>query len=413
MYPPPIARNADLARLADEGYALGVDADGVLLVRHVPYVTQAREVKRGTLMLKLVLAGSIDDIRGFPDHTACFAGHAPCDHAGQPLGSIIIETKHEMMTSRLARDFRFSSKPGPAGYPSMYAQVKQYVTILESHARRIEPDATARVGPRPTLETGDADESPFVYADAASVRAGIVAVSARLRRQRIAIVGLGGTGAYVLDQVAKTPVAAIDLFDDDVYLTHNAFRAPGAATLGELRAMPKKVDHWRAHYSAMHRGIVAHPYRVTAGNVDELATFDFVFLCMDSGPDKLAIVEALEARGAPFVDCGIGVQEVAGALRGTVRVTASTDAKRDHVRQRVSFASPGAGNDYERNIQVADLNALNAILAVIKWKKLAGFYHDFSHEHDSTYTINSHLLTRDEQRDPSDVEPAARPHVAA
>jgi hypothetical protein len=60
---------------------------------------------------------------------------------------------------------------------------------------------------------------------------------------------------------------------------------------------------------------------------------------------------------------------------------------------------PRENNDYERNIQVADLNALNAILAVMKWKKLCGFYHDFVQEHDSTYTVNSHLLTRDEQQD--------------
>jgi hypothetical protein len=122
---------------------------------------------------------------------------------------------------------------------------------------------------------------------------------------------------------------------------------------------------------------------------------------MDSGPDKLAIVTALEERGIAFVDCGIGVQEVGGALRGMVRVTASTPTKRDHVRRRVSFAPPRDDNDYERNIQVADLNALNAVLAVMKWKKFCGFYHDFVQEHDSTYTVNSHLLTRDEQQDPA------------
>lgn len=402
MYPPPIARNPDLARLAGEGYALEVDQEGVLVVRHVPYVTPAREVKRGSLMLKLVLAGSIDDIKGFPDHTACFAGEVPCDHEGRPLAAIINQSERVAMSSRLTRDHYFSSKPGPNGYPSMYAQVKQYITILESHARRIDPDVTARVGPQPTPEGVGTEESPFVYADTASVRADIVEVTAKLRGKRIAIVGLGGTGSYVLDQVAKTPVAAIDLFDDDDYLTHNAFRAPGAATLEELRALPKKVHHWRDHYSAMHRGVTAHPYRVTAANVEELAPFDFVFLCMDSGPDKLAIITALMARGAPFVDCGIAVQDVGGALRGIVRVTASTSAKHDHVLHRVSCAVPRAGNDYERNIQVAELNMLNAAMAVIKWKKLMGFYHDFSNEYDSSYTLNSHLLTRDERHAPAD-----------
>jgi hypothetical protein len=42
----------------------------------------------------------------------------------------------------------------------------------------------------------------------------------------------------------------------------------------------------------------------------------------------------------------------------------------------------------------ADLNALNAALAVIKWKKLACFYQGLDHEHHSTYTIGGNMLLR-------------------
>ena len=390
MSPRPTARNADLTRLEDEGYALALD-QGYLLVRHVPYVNAAGEVKRGTIVGALVTQG--DDIVGFMDHTVHFAGEAPCDSEGKLLDRVIHSSATQQLGVGITVDHMFSSKP-PAGYPSMYAQVKQYVTILESQAQRIDPSVTARTGP--VTSEDPEDPGPHVYMDTASSRAQIVMVTAKLRGLRTAIVGLGGTGSYVLDQVAKTPVAAIDLFDDDTFASHNAYRAPGAATVEQLRAAPLKVDYWAERYSAMHRGITAHPYRVTAANAQELAGFDYVFLCMDSGPDKLAIVEALEAAGVTFIDAGIGVQEVDGALRGTVRVTTSTPEKRDHVRQRVSFAAPREDDDYERNIQVADLNMLNAALAVKKWKSLCGFYHDFAGEHDSTYTINSHLLTRDD-----------------
>ena len=44
------------------------------------------------------------------------------------------------------------------------------------------------------------------------------------------------------------------------------------------------------------------------------------------------------------------------------------------------------------NIQVADLNALNAVMAVIKWKKIRGFYRDLEHEHHSTYTTDGNML---------------------
>ena len=55
-------------------------------------------------------------------------------------------------------------------------------------------------------------------------------------------------------------------------------------------------------------------------------------------------------------------------------------------------------NDYSRNIQVADLNALNAAMAVIKWKKLLGFYHDFECEHFSAYTLDGNRLNNEDRK---------------
>jgi hypothetical protein len=58
----------------------------------------------------------------------------------------------------------------------------------------------------------------------------------------------------------------------------------------------------------------------------------------------------------------------------------------------VSLGSVQADDEYDADIQIADLNALNAALAVIKWKKLCGFYHDEVHELHSTYTIDCNML---------------------
>ena len=69
----------------------------------------------------------------------------------------------------------------------------------------------------------------------------------------------------------------------------------------------------------------------------------------------------------------------------------------DHFRQRVSLADGTGNNEYDRNIQVADLNALNAALAVIKWKKLAGFYRDMKAEHHSQFTIDGSLLINEDR----------------
>ena len=88
---------------------------------------------------------------------------------------------------------------------------------------------------------------------------------------------------------------------------------------------------------------------------------------------KKAIIQKLESLSISFIDVGMGLELVNGSLGGILRVTTSTKDKREHVHSgRISFAG-GEKDIYASNIQVADLNALNAALAVIKWKKLKGF----------------------------------------
>ncbi len=146
----------------------------------------------------------------------------------------------------------------------------------------------------------------------------------------------------------------------------------------------------------MHSGIVDHTVYIDASNVEELHDMDFVFVCVDDGESKKMIVEKLEAFGVPFVDVGMGVRVSDDVLAGTVRVTTNTPNKRDHFRNRVSFEELG-NNEYNRNIQVADLNALNAALAVIKWKKLFGFYLDLKSEYHSQFHTATNLFVNEDR----------------
>ncbi|GAB1369705.1 hypothetical protein MASR1M42_22570 [Azonexus hydrophilus] len=148
----------------------------------------------------------------------------------------------------------------------------------------------------------------------------------------------------------------------------------------------------------MHRVFVAHPFKLAHTFVGLLDGTTFAFICMDAGEDKRVVVQKLEALDVPFVDVGMGLELVDGSLGGILRVTASTPEKREHVHAgRISFAGGGERDIYASNIQVADLNALNAVLAVIKWKKLRGFYRDLEREHHSTYTTDGNLLLNGDQ----------------
>jgi hypothetical protein len=111
---------------------------------------------------------------------------------------------------------------------------------------------------------------------------------------------------------------------------------------------------------------------------------------------KKRIVDALIEKGIPFVDVGMGVTATNGALTGSLRVTTCTKEHNTHFHERVSLADGAVENDYSLNIQISELNGLNAALAVIKWKKLSGFYHDLEKEFHCSYSINMNKILNDE-----------------
>jgi len=148
----------------------------------------------------------------------------------------------------------------------------------------------------------------------------------------------------------------------------------------------------------MRRGIIVHPGYVTEESIGELKQLDFAFLAMDGGPTKKYIIQKLQGWGVPFIDVGMGLELVKGAITGILTVTASSKDKTDHVLGRIPVVPADKNNDYSRNIQVADLNMFNAAMAVIKWKKLLGFHHDFEHEHFSAYTLDGNRLSNEERK---------------
>ena len=147
----------------------------------------------------------------------------------------------------------------------------------------------------------------------------------------------------------------------------------------------------------MRKGVLPHEVMITEVNVAELGAYDFVFICVDKGTVRELIVGSLAGHKTPFIDVGMGVQIVDedASLVGTLRTTVSTEHDRSAFRKFVNLEGKTEDDGYGSNIQIADLNALNAALAVVKWKKLCRFYHDRMNELHSTYTIDIHLLWRE------------------
>jgi hypothetical protein len=387
-----ISRNPDLRRLQAEGFEIEVRSN-LLLVHSVPYANSRGEVALGILVSELTTASpGVLDRPG--THQIHFVGEHPCKPDGSELVQIKNSTGQYPLAEGVVANHYFSNKPRAGFYADYYEKVTSYVRVISNQARAIDPKADARTFK--TIEPIEED-SVFLYEETASSRAGIQTISAILKPQRIAIVGLGGTGAYVLDLAAKTHANEIHLYDADIFRPHNAFRCPGAASRSMLDRRLSKVAYLAEVHSVMRKGIVPHEVMITEENVGELAGFDFVFICVDKGAVRRLIVEALQASTVRFIDVGMGVNMTDDKqhLWGTCRITTSTPKTRDQAIARI----PKVDRDdelYGSNIQIAELNCLNATLAILKWKRMSGFYLDDRAEYDSTFNVSLNQLTNEE-----------------
>ena len=228
--------------------------------------------------------------------------------------------------------------------------------------------------------------NPFKIPNTFEARAAIGPVQDRIRDQRIAIIGLGGTGAYVLDLVAKTPVMEIHLLDSDHMNWHNFMRAPGAPTAEEVelrhKARLRKVDYYYSKYASLREGI--HPHAV---RVDSPATFrdflsvhpiDYAFVCIDQladgdSPRQDVVYCALSEAAVPFIDSGVSISLDDRAVRGVVTTSAyaagSVTWKEAIPNARVEGDVPGY-----RNVQLPEVNGLAAALAVMEWRRRTDQY---------------------------------------
>lgn len=388
-----INHSPDLKKLRDEGFEVEIKG-AYLLVHNVPYVNSKKEISFGSLVTNLSLTA---DITIRPDtHVIYFIGEHPCNKDGNIIEGIKHQSQEQNLDSNngLITNHSFSSRPPKGYYDDYYEKITTYVKIIMSQAEAINPDVKVK-----TFKVIENDEisNVFNYLDTNSSRAEINDMSNRLSGLKIAIIGLGGTGSYVLDLVSKTSVKEIHIFDGDILYQHNAFRIPGAISKEELDCKPKKVSYHFDIYSKIHKKntIVPHDYYINSSNLEEILEMDFVFICIDNSDFKEILINKLIENNNKFIDTGIGVDVIDGLIKGSIRITASDSSKNDHVKNRISFSDDG-NDDYSQNIQIAELNSLNASLAVIKWKKMFNYYHDLTKDYNSIYNIDINNIINDE-----------------
>ena len=220
------SHNDDLRRLLEKGYAVAFD-NNHLVVRDIPYLDSDNQLQLGAIVAKLEF---IDQERVLQDdHQVFFAGSVPYGLDRKPIPNLgggpaqvsLSEASNDVVVER-----SFSNKPKATGkFSDFFEKIESYVAIISGPAMDVygANPYTFRV-----VEDGTSD-SVFKFRDTLTTRAEITGLASKFKDDVIAIIGLGGTGAYVLDFIAKTPVREIRVFDQDLFCVHNALSLAGAA----------------------------------------------------------------------------------------------------------------------------------------------------------------------------------------
>jgi hypothetical protein len=367
--PELVNHNPFLKDLVETGYHADF-VGGHLVFQGLPYLDKDGVLCYGDWASTLNLNGAVIDPQ---DHQALWRGSRPCDQQGRELrlggGPAKVEISKDLIT-----DFTFSFKLlKEAGenreYLSFEEKISTYFDTITAPALAAYPGTTPLRG----IEIQAAEQkSPLRFPDMMSSRYQINDLSTLLRGKKIAIIGLGGTGSYILDFVARTHLEKIALFDDDKVHVHTIFRFPGfiAEAIGKL-----KVEALARHYDQWHAGIEAFAERIGTENVACLKEFDFVFVSVDNGPARFLIVDWLSSNGVPYVDCGMGLNRSTVGLSGFVRVTGIDRAAFENNVNTVRLPVENAKEDeYRKHPQITELNALNATMAVIRFKQHFGLF---------------------------------------
>jgi hypothetical protein len=370
MFRRLVSRNSDLSRLVERGYAVAFDSK-CLIVRDIPYLDEDGALQWGAIVAKLIY---VDEERVVQDdHQIYFAGSHPHQLDGTKVPNLaggemtihLSEACNDVVVQR-----SFSNKPKATGkFADFFDKIESYVAILSGPA--IEKFSVSPLTFR-SVETDDTDPV-FKFQDTLTSRAQIGDLNAGFANEVVAVIGLGGTGGYLLDMLVKCPIPEIRGFDGDNFYVHNAFRSPGRLDATELGKTKAEVHQGR--YENFRYGLKLATTYIDQSSAEALTGVTFAFVCVDKGSARSAIFDLLIELGIPFIDVGMGLKRKEGPISGMLRVTYYSKQDAATMRARhLAEMSDTPDNLYKANIQIAELNAMNACLALVRYKQLLGFY---------------------------------------
>jgi len=209
--PELASHNPFLKDLLDTGYHVDF-VGGYLVIYGLPYLDQDGELQHGDWMSKPDLNGPIID-PPTSNHQAWWRGSRPHNQEKAQLklgGGADRVTIEQGLVSDCSFSFKLLDENGEKrDYKSFDEKVQTYLAAITGPAMAAFPD---KATPLRGIEIKAAAQgTPLRFPDTMSSSYNINDISFLLRDKKVAIVGLGGTGSYILDFVARTHLERIAL----------------------------------------------------------------------------------------------------------------------------------------------------------------------------------------------------------
>ena len=189
-------------------------------------------------------------------------------------------------------------------------------------------------------------------------------------KERAAIIGLGGVGAWIADFVVKADPAELHGWDYDCIEPKNILRMPGGSDPSVWIGRPK-ADWFQETYSLIHTNVHGHNVKVLPANVQEvIERTTFAFVAVDDADDRMMLCNALANAAIPFIVAGLS------PVRKDKRVKVSMRIVTAHVgvsSWREAIPQVGqAGQDDYGSLDLPDVYSMAAGWAIQSWRKMRG-----------------------------------------
>ena len=209
-------------------------------------------------------------------------------------------------------------------------------------------------------------------------------------QERVAIVGLGGVGAWIADFVLKADPLEVHAWDYDRIEPKNILRMPGGLDPNVWIGRPK-AEWFEETYSLIHTNVHGHNVRVLPENVQEvIATTTFAFVAVDNAHDRMMVCDALATARVPFVVAGLS------PVRKDKRVKVSMRIVTAHVgvsSWREAIPQVGqAGQDDYGSLELPDVYSMAAGWAIQSWRKMRGQFWQERREECLVYRASEQSL---------------------